>query len=204
MSVDYLSTTQGGWTQALRRGVALIFSGLNWFDYVFACALLGAAIFAEMMFSDYMDSYEQIILFATVPVLSVLAWAWTPLRNLMIGASGLALLAIYFYQTPEGGSLARAEQAFFLKYMLSSQSAILWMSVLFCLSTLFYTLAFSLRAQTLGSTASKLSWAAVVIGVTGMLVRWYESYLLGVDIGHIPISNLYEVFILFSDRKSVV
>lgn len=32
----------------------------------------------------------------------------------------------------------------------------------------------------------------------GALVRWYESYLLGADIGHIPVSNLYEVFILFS------
>jgi ABC-type transport system involved in cytochrome c biogenesis permease subunit len=29
------------------------------------------------------------------------------------------------------------------------------------------------------------------------MVRWYESYLLGADIGHIPVSNLYEVFILF-------
>ena len=30
-----------------------------------------------------------------------------------------------------------------------------------------------------------------------MLVRWYESYLIGADIGHTPVSNLYEVFILF-------
>lgn len=37
-----------------------------------------------------------------------------------------------------------------------------------------------------------------MLGVTGMLVRWYESYLIGTDVGHIPISNLYEVFILFS------
>ena len=197
MSTDYSSTTQGGWSQTLKRAVATIFSGLGWLDYFFACVLLGAAIFAEIKFSAYMDGYEQAILFAAVPVLSVLAWGWSPLRNLMIGAAGLALLAVYFYQTPDGGALARAEQAFFLKYMLSSQSAILWMSVLFCLSTLFYTLAFALRAQALGPTASKLSWAAVLIGVTGMLVRWYESYLLGTDIGHIPISNLYEVFILF-------
>jgi len=28
-------------------------------------------------------------------------------------------------------------------------------------------------------------------------VRWYESYLIAPDVGHIPISNLYEVFILF-------
>jgi hypothetical protein len=38
----------------------------------------------------------------------------------------------------------------------------------------------------------------VVLGFTGMMVRWYESYLIGADVGHIPVSNLYEVFILFS------
>jgi cytochrome c-type biogenesis protein CcsB len=37
-----------------------------------------------------------------------------------------------------------------------------------------------------------------VLGFTGMMVRWYESYLIGTDVGHIPVSNLYEVFILFS------
>jgi ABC-type transport system involved in cytochrome c biogenesis permease subunit len=36
-----------------------------------------------------------------------------------------------------------------------------------------------------------------LFGFIGLLVRWYESYLIGLDIGHIPISNLYEVFILF-------
>ena len=33
------------------------------------------------------------------------------------------------------------------------------------------------------------------MGTTGLLVRWYESYLIGTDVGHIPISNLYEVFV---------
>ena len=36
------------------------------------------------------------------------------------------------------------------------------------------------------------------MGMTGLMVRWRESYLMGADIGHIPVSNLYEVFILFS------
>ena len=36
------------------------------------------------------------------------------------------------------------------------------------------------------------------MGFVGMMVRWYESYLIGADVGHIPISNLYEVFVLFS------
>jgi ABC-type transport system involved in cytochrome c biogenesis permease subunit len=36
-----------------------------------------------------------------------------------------------------------------------------------------------------------------MMGFVGLLVRWYESYLVGIDIGHIPVSNLYEVFVLF-------
>ncbi|MFX6296388.1 hypothetical protein ABTF71_19420, partial [Acinetobacter baumannii] len=91
---------------------------------------------------------------------------------------------------------ARAEHAFFLKYFLASQSAILWMSALIFLSTLFFWAGLALRWEAGGSIGSKLCWAAVVLGLTGMLVRWYESYLVGADIGHIPISNLYEVFIL--------
>jgi len=29
------------------------------------------------------------------------------------------------------------------------------------------------------------------------MVRWYESHQIGPDIGHIPVSNLFEVFVLF-------
>ena len=197
METKYVSHVQGGWAQSLKQNFFGIFKALKIVDYIFALALVAGAIFAEMRFSEHMDAYEQAILFASVPVLAILGWAWAPIRNLMVVSTILSFVAIYFYQTPEGGSLARAEQAFFLKYMLSSQSAILWMSVFFTLSTLFYTLMLAFRSQSMGPAASKLCWAAVYIGLTGMLVRWYESYLMGVDIGHIPISNLYEVFILF-------
>ena len=197
METKYVSTVHGGWLQNLKQGFVNIIKSLRLMDYLFALALLAGAIFAEARFYNFMDSYEQIILFCSVPSLAILGWAWKPLRTLMIGSTILTFLAIYFYQTPEGGSLARAEQAFFLKYMLSSQSAILWMSVFFSFSTLFYTLNLFFRSQNMGTTGSKFCWAAVYIGLTGMLVRWYESYLMGADIGHIPISNLYEVFILF-------
>jgi cytochrome c-type biogenesis protein CcsB len=197
METKYVSTVQGGLLQNLKQGFVNIFKSLGLMDYLFALALLAGALFAEIRFHNFMDSYEQTILFCSVPALAILGWAWKPLRTLMIGSTILTFIAIYFYQTPEGGSLDRSEQAFFLKYMLSSQSAILWMSVFFCLSTFFYTLNLFFRSQNMGSTGSKFCWAAVYIGLTGMLVRWYESYLMGADIGHIPISNLYEVFILF-------
>ena len=44
---------------------------------------------------------------------------------------------------------------------------------------------------------SRIAWVAVALALIGTMVRWYESYLIGPDIGHIPVSNLYEVFVMF-------
>ena len=85
---------------------------------------------------------------------------------------------------------------FFLKYLFSSQSAILWMSALFALAMVCYWIGFfSPTAAWLGTA---LTWGAVFAGTTGMLVRWREGHLMGPDLGHIPVSNLYEVFVLFA------
>jgi cytochrome c-type biogenesis protein CcsB len=40
-------------------------------------------------------------------------------------------------------------------------------------------------------------WSGSTFGLVGMMVRWRESYLINFDYGHIPVSSLYEVFILF-------
>jgi cytochrome c-type biogenesis protein CcsB len=95
--------------------------------------------------------------------------------------------------------LARADNVFLLKYFLSSQSAILWMSVLFFMSTVFYWAGvFSGgKASDMELLGSRLAWAAVALALVGTLVRWYEGHQMGPDIGHIPVSNLYEVFVLF-------
>jgi len=113
METEYISSTQGGLGQSIKRLAQKLAQSLTWFDYLFAIALLLGAIYAEYRFSDFMDVYEQTILFACVPSFALIGWLWKPMRNLMIGSTVLALLAVYFYQTPEGGQLARAEQAFF-------------------------------------------------------------------------------------------
>ena len=167
---------------------------LGWLDWAFALLLVVGAGFALTRYGAWMNVYDKAVLVAAVPTFALLGWHWKAVRPLMVGMAVLALFAIQLYQ----GDLARAEQAFFLKYFLSSQSAILWMSALVYLSTLFYWVGFLARSDTGSSIGSKLLWAAVVLGFTGLLVRWYESYLIGADIGHIPISNLYEVFVLFT------
>jgi cytochrome c-type biogenesis protein CcsB len=141
-----------------------------------------------------MDGYDRAILTIHVPILAAIGWYWRPFRAFIALVALLALAGSGLYQ----GELARAEQVFFLKYLLSSQTAISWMSALFFIATGAYWLGLATRSTFAERTGSTLTWAAVVMGTTGLFVRWYESYLLGPDIGHIPISNLYEVFVLFS------
>ncbi|MCD2517009.1 c-type cytochrome biogenesis protein CcsB [Massilia sp. G4R7] len=170
------------------------FRSLKPADWLYAIALLAAALFALNRYAHHMDIYEQAILVATAPTFALLGWHWKPMRWLLPLVGLLSLWAISLY----GGVIDAANQKFFLKYMLSSQSAILWMSALFVFSTVFYWLGLASRSEFGGSVGSKLCWAGVVLGSSGMMVRWYESYLLGPDVGHIPVSNLYEVFILFA------
>lgn len=169
------------------------FKGRSVFDWIFAALLLAGALFALNRYGDYMDIYEKGILLASVPTFAGLGWYWKSMRTLILLIAALSLAGIYFY----AGSLEMAQTRFFLKYLLSSQSAILWMSTLFFLSTLFYWGGLIARSDFGGAVGSKLCWAAILLGFTGLMVRWYESYLLGPDIGHIPVSNLYEVFVLF-------
>jgi cytochrome c-type biogenesis protein CcsB len=175
------------------------FARRNALDWVFAVLVLAGGLYAFARYNAFMDVYEKGILLAAMPAAIALGWFWRPLRVLMAAGTGFALLGIVSYQ----GDLARAEQVFWLKYFLSSQSAILWMSMLFFMSTIFYWLGMfagregSGQSATLESLGSKIAWVAVGMALIGTLVRWYESYLIGADIGHIPVSNLYEVFVLF-------
>ena len=165
----------------------------TWFDWLFLAVLAAGALFALNRYGDFMDIYEKGILLAEVPTFVWLGWYWRPVRLLMLSIGALSLWTIAQY----GGNLEMAQSRFLLKYLFSSQSAILWMSMLFFLSTIFHWGGLLARTDFGSAVGSKLCWAAILMGFTGMMVRWYESYLLGADIGHIPVSNLYEVFVLF-------
>lgn len=171
------------------------FSRRNWFDWLFAALVLAGGVYAFGKYQQYMDVYEKGILLASIPAGIWLGWFWRPLAVLMLAVACFALLGVGSYQ----GDLARADQVFWLKYFLSSQSAILWMSVLVVMSTVFYWIGMFAGGQsaTMQAIGSRLAWVAVGMALVGTLVRWYESYLIGPDIGHIPVSNLYEVFVLF-------
>lgn len=162
-------------------------------DWLYAIVLGLGAVFAYTKYAQFMDVYEVSFLFGAAMVFGYLGWRWHGMAKLVLGVGLLSLLGVYAYQ----GDLARANQAFFLKYLLASQSAIMWMNVLFVLAMLTYWFAMFKRSDFSARVASALTWSAVLFGFVGLMVRWYESYLIAPDVGHIPISNLYEVFVLF-------
>ncbi|MEN9844829.1 MAG: c-type cytochrome biosis protein CcsB, partial [Pseudomonadota bacterium] len=192
----HAATQSSPQTMTLNPG---FFSQRTMSDWLFAALLLIGAGWVFFRYGAVMDVYETSILAGTVPALIWLGWFWRPLQALMIGVAVLSLWAIATYQVDGKADLARADQAFILKYFLSSQSAILWMSMLFFMSTVFYWLGVFSRqhAPTMEALGSKVAWAGVVLALVGTMVRWYEGHQMGPDIGHIPVSNLYEVFVLF-------
>lgn len=177
----------------MRSNVSGIHDQIDKWDWLYAACLAAGAGIACYLRGQVMDHYETALLLASVPALAWLGWSWKPIRVLGLCLVVLPLLAIWLY----AGDLAAADKHFLLKYLLSSQSAILWMSVSFLLSAVFYWIGLLRRAATALSMGRLLSWVAVMLGFTGLLVRWHESYLLGADMGYIPVSNLYEVFVLF-------
>ena len=166
---------------------------LNGRDWLYALVVLAAAGVAYSRYGHAMDGYEQGILAGSALGLIALGWFWKSWQWYfpLSGALALGGLALY------GDDLARGQTSFGLKFLLSSQSAIMWMCFLYFLATAVYWLGLLRRSDFLNRVGSGLTWAATVLGLTGLFVRWGESYLMGADVGHIPVSNLYEVFVLF-------
>lgn len=170
-----------------------LLQSLRWQDWLYALIVFAGSIFAYVKYSQYMDIYEVSFLFGAAALASYLGWKWKGLGKLVLAVGIISVFSISLYD----GEQAKATQVFLLKFLISSQSAVMWMNVLFVLAMVTYWFALYKRSDFTGKVASALTWTAVLFGFVGLMVRWYESYLIAPDVGHIPISNLYEVFILF-------
>ena len=163
-------------------------------DGLWALLVMVGSIRLWWLYREYMDSYEIAIQIGSTLALIAWGWYWKSARPFTLTVAVLAMLALWRY----GADYSLRQSDFWLKYFLESQVAFMWMSALYVLATVTYFVALFSRSEFIGKTATALTWMATVMGLTGLLVRWRESYLLGADIGHIPVSNLYEVFILFA------
>ena len=156
--------------------------------------VLAAAILLLVLYGEAMDGYEITIVAITAAGLTYLGQHWQGFRWHTLITALLSLWAIKRY----GTDLKLAESDFFLNYLLSSQSAIMWMSALFVMAMVAYFAGLFMRSEFSEKVGTGLTWSAATMGMIGLMVRWRESYLISPDVGHIPVSNLYEVFILFA------
>ena len=166
---------------------------LSVFDWLYSMILIASGLFAFGQYAEFMDVYEISFLFGAVILFSLMGWWWKPIQRLVLSIGVISLFSISLYHA----DLASVDRVFFLKFLISSQSAVMWMNVLFFLATIIYWFALFARSDFSGRLASSITWIAVLMGFVGLMVRWYESYLIAPDVGHIPLSNLYEVFIVF-------
>ncbi|WP_274572247.1 c-type cytochrome biogenesis protein CcsB [Neisseria leonii] len=167
-------------------------------DWLFAAAMAAVAAFVQYTLPQHMDIYETVILWSSAAGAVALGWFFKPLRWYLPLCIALAYSAVKLY----AGDMQNGED-FLLRYFLSSQSAIMWQCT-FVFIAWFCYLAGTLAARrhssptnTLLNLGTAFTWLSAVGGLTGLLVRWHESYLLRPDAGYIPVSNLYEVFVLF-------
>ena len=171
---------------------------LNIWDWVFAALVFSGTVFVQTLSGVRMDIYETVILWVSAGIAVFLGWFFKPVRWFVPLCILLAYAAVGLY----GGDIKSAE-GFLLRYFLSSQSAI-YVAVrirLFRFVCLYFGRGFGKCQKCADQYAlgigNVFAWVSALAGFTGLLVRWHESYLLRPDAGHIPVSNLYEVFILF-------
>ncbi len=160
---------------------------------IYSLIMLALAMFIFLKFSTYMDIYEKSILICAPCVLIYLGYIFRPFAVLTCITFLLSIIAVNSYNN----DLSLAHKSFLLKYFLASQTAIMWMTFFIFSSMLCYWIGIWKSSNFIYKCANKFLNIAVIMGAVGMLVRWFESYLINIDVGHIPISNLYEVFVLF-------
>jgi len=166
-------------------------------EIVWILFVLVGSLFAWLQLGHLKDVYEIGILIASAISLIWLGRYWKSVKMLSYWVAFLSLLAIWEYVN-YGNQISANEQSFLLKFLISSQSAIMWMSALYVLATVTYFVYIFSNTNYIGKLATVLTWAASIFGFVGLMVRWRESYIINFDYGHIPVSSLYEVFILFA------
>ncbi|MDK4689133.1 cytochrome c biogenesis protein CcsA [Kingella negevensis] len=185
------------------------FKTLKITDWLFAAMIATIAVLIQIKLPHKMDGYETAILWTSALIAIGLGWFFKPMRQFIVGGVVVGYMAVGLYD----GNITNSNETngkFLLRYLLSSQSAIMWqcaLTVFAFVSYLIGTLSAwqqqkkqpenPVQTNMLLKIGSDLGWSAAFMGFVGLLVRWHESYLLRPDAGHIPVSNLYEVFILF-------
>ena len=161
-------------------------------DWAWLAGLTAGAAVILAFFGSHFWFWQYLVLGVWYGALSVAGIYWRPLQGATLAVVGPALLAVWLYsigQTPANDVLMR--------YLLQGDAAALWMGGLLLAATAAYLLYLFRPREGIGRLANGLTWAGVIMGFIALGVRWRETYIGHPDWGHVPVSNLWEVFVLF-------
>jgi hypothetical protein len=183
-------------------GPTALGSRRTWGDWLFALLVVVGAAIAFQRYQASMDGYEKAILVGTVPAMICAGLVLAPAAHADAGGGGGCRCWPSATTAPTASAPTwRADSVFLLKYLLSSQSghpvdehAVLHEHGVL-LDRHVHPRPAGPRWKVWAGQAPGLGRGGMAL--MGTMVRWYESHQIAPDIGHIPVSNLYEVFVLF-------
>jgi cytochrome c-type biogenesis protein CcsB len=146
-----------------------------------------------LKFHRLLDDFDTAILIGFGMLVAALGYAWWPMQRFFLGTVAIvAIASVAFPGTHDatgyylGGHVA-----------LHSQSLVLATGLAVWLASAVFLIAWIMRAAQIFRLARGVTWVVLALGVLAFLLRWEESYALANGSGHIPVSNLYEVFLVF-------
>jgi len=80
--------------------------------------------------------------------------------------------------------------------MIINTTILSWVTFIYFGSAIFYVFRMVTGKEFWGPLASWSALAGLITQTAGLILRWFESYKMG--IGHAPLSNLYESLIFFA------
>jgi cytochrome c-type biogenesis protein CcsB len=82
--------------------------------------------------------------------------------------------------------------------MMNNSQILSIVTFIYGLAGVMYLFAWIFHKQGVGKAATGVTMAAVVGNTAGIILRWVESYAMGSEYGHAPLTNLYESLVFFS------
>ncbi len=88
--------------------------------------------------------------------------------------------------------------------MITNSLILSYVTFIYAVAGTMYLFAWIFNKQGIGKAATWVTLAAVLGNTAGIILRWVESYALGSEYGHAPLTNLYESLAFFSWTMGVM
>ncbi|MEJ2038914.1 MAG: c-type cytochrome biogenesis protein CcsB, partial [Desulfosarcinaceae bacterium] len=82
--------------------------------------------------------------------------------------------------------------------MITNSQVLSYVTFIYGLAGAMYLFAWIFHKEGVGKAATWVTLAAVLGNTAGIILRWVESYAMGSEYGHAPLTNLYESLTFFS------